>query len=98
MYVVVARAATVKKRIEQLEQSGVNLEVIDIPELAMRNIAARLPEDKTGLVTLYFSTHQCLITLTHQATLYLTRTIDFGFRDLQENAANPHALSNRLEL
>ena len=98
MYVVVARAATVKKRIEQLEQSGVNLEVIDIPELAMRNIAARLPEDQTGLATLYFSPHQCLITLTHQATLYLTRSIDFGYRDLQENAANPHALSSRLAL
>ena len=98
MYVVVARAATVKQRIDQLEQAGINLEVIDIPELAMRNIAARLPEDASGLATLYFSPHQCLITLTHQATLYLTRTIDFGYLDLQENASNPHALSSRLAL
>jgi MSHA biogenesis protein MshI len=98
MYVVVARATTVRRRIDQLEQAGVNLEVIDIPELAMRNIAARLPEDETGLATLYFSPHQCLITLTRQSTLYLTRTIDFGFLDLQENASNPHALSNRLAL
>lgn len=98
MYVVVARAATVKQRIDRLEQAGVNLEVIDIPELAMRNIAARLPEDETGLATLYFGPHQCLITLTHQTTLYLTRSIDFGYLDLQENAPNPHALSDRLAL
>jgi len=98
MYVVVARAATVKQRIDRLEHAGVNLEIIDIPELAMRNIAARLPEDRSGLVTLYFSPHQCLITLTYQATLYVTRTIDFGYHDLQENASNPHVLSNRLAL
>ncbi len=98
MYVVVARAATVRQRIDRLEQAGVNLEVIDIPELAMRNIAARLPEDKSGLVTLYFSPNQCLITLTYQATLYLTRSIDFGYHDLQENASNPHVLSSRLAL
>jgi len=98
MYVVVARAATVKQRIDRLEHAGVNLEIIDIPELAMRNIAARLPEDSSGLVTLYFSPQQCLITLTYQATLYVTRTIDFGYHDLQENASNPHVLSNRLAL
>ena len=55
-------------------------------------------EKGAPLATLYFSPHQCLITLTRQATLYLTRTIDFGYRDLQENAANPHALSSRLAL
>jgi len=98
MYVVVARAATVKQRIDRLEQAGLDLEVIDIPELAMRNIAARLPEDEAGLATLYISAHQCLITLTHQAILYLTRSIDFGYRDLQENASNPHTLSDRLAL
>lgn len=98
MYVVVARAARIRQRIDRLEQAGVNLEIIDIPELAMRNIAARLPEDETGLATLYFSPHQCLITLTHQATLYLTRTIDFGYLDLQENASQPHVLSSRLAL
>lgn len=98
MYVVVARAATVRQRIDRLEQAGVNLEAIDIPELAMRNIAARLPEDAAGVATLYFSPHQCLITLTHEATLYLTRTLDFGYRDMQENASHPHELSNRLAL
>jgi MSHA biogenesis protein MshI len=64
----------------------------------MRNIAARLPEDDTGVVTLYFSPHQCLITLTQRGTLYLTRTIDFGYCELQEQASQPHALSSRLAL
>lgn len=98
MYVVVARTATVKERIEKLENSGVNLKIIDIPELAMRNLAARLPEDQQGLATLYFSQQQCLITLTHNSTLFLTRTVDFRFSDINEKSRNPLEFSNRLAL
>jgi MSHA biogenesis protein MshI len=98
LYVVVARTDTVKQHIDELENAGVNLDVIDIPELAMRNIASRLPEDEAGLVSLYFSADQCLITITHNATLYLTRNIDIGYRKLQESAASPQTLCNCLAL
>ncbi|HDN69233.1 MAG TPA: hypothetical protein ENG26_01490 [Gammaproteobacteria bacterium] len=98
LYVVVARTSTVKQRINLLEQAGVNLDIIDIPELAIRNIAARLPEDANGLITLYFEAEHCLITLTHESSLYLTRTLDIGYRQLQEAASNPQPLSNRLAL
>ena len=96
LYVVVARADTVKARIDELEKAGVNLDVIDIPELAMRNIAACLPEDEAGLVSLYFCKEHCLITITHNAVLYLTRSIDIGYQQLQDSAAHPQALCNRL--
>jgi MSHA biogenesis protein MshI len=98
VYVVVARTDTIRQRIDGLEQAGINLEIIDIPELAMRNIAACLPEDEAGLVSLYFGEDHCLITITHNATLYLTRSIDIGYRELQEQAASPQALCNRLAL
>ncbi len=98
MYVVIVPAETVKQRIDLLENAGAKLGSIDIPELAMRNIAALLPEDETGLVTLKFNPHQCLITLTYQSTLYLTRSIDFGYLDLQEVASNPYQLVHRLAL
>jgi len=98
VYVVVTRADTVRQHIDELEQAGVNLEIIDIPELAMRNIAARLPEDEAGLVSLYFGEDRCLITITHNAELYLARTIDIGHRELEEQAASPQALFNRLAL
>ena len=98
LYVVVATSTTVRQHIDRLEQAGVNLEIIDIPELALRNIAARLPEDAEGIVTLYLDQEQCLITLTHEATLYLARNLDIGYRQLQESAASPQSLCNRLAL
>lgn len=98
MYVVVAHRETVQNRIDKLEKCGVNLKIIDIPELAMRNLAARLPEDQVGVVTLYFSQQQCLITVTHNATLFLTRTVDFRYSDLHERSRNPIEFSDRLAL
>ncbi|NND89234.1 MAG: hypothetical protein HKN42_00120 [Granulosicoccus sp.] len=98
MYVVVAHNAMLRERIDKLEQTGVNLKIIDIPELAMRNLASRLPEDQSGLVTLYFSQEQCLITLTHDSTLYLTRTVDFKYSDLDNDTRVPIDFSNRLAL
>ena len=98
LYVVVTRSDTIKQHVETFEQAGINLEIIDIPELAIRNIAACLPEDEAGLVTLYLSENQCLITITHNGVLFLARSIDIGYRQLQEQAASPHALCNRLAL
>lgn len=98
MYVVVARNETVRGHIDRLERCGVDLRTIDIPELAMRNLAARLPEDEFGLVTLYFGREQCLITLTHQATLFLTRTVDVNYADLNGTVGHSTELGNRLAL
>ena len=98
MYVVVARDSTIRDKIYDLENSGANLKVIDIPELAMRNLAARLPEDESGLVTLYFTEQQCLITLTHKATLFLTRTVDFNYNFLSDKHEKSDESKNRLAL
>jgi len=98
LYVVVTHRNVIRARIDLLEQAGARLEYIDIPELAMRNIASCLPEDEAGLISLYFSEEHCLITITHNAELFLTRNIDIGYRDLQEESATPQALCNRIAL
>ena len=88
MYAVVARAAQVKKRIDQLTNAGINLTVVDIPELALRNIAALLPEDVGGVVLLYLTDDTGLITITRQGTLYLSRQIDIGAGELSNGPEN----------
>jgi MSHA biogenesis protein MshI len=85
LYVVVSRSALVKERVETLQAAGVNLEVIDIPELAMRNLAARLEQDAKGQAMLYFRADQGLITLTRDSTLYLARSMDIGYQQLLES-------------
>ncbi|GMQ88800.1 MAG: hypothetical protein BMS9Abin09_0238 [Gammaproteobacteria bacterium] len=84
LYVVVSRSALVRKRIEVLEHAGAILETVDIPELALRNIAARLDQDANGQAMLYFGADHGLITLTRGSTLYLARSMDIGYRQLQD--------------
>ena len=78
MYVVVARISTVQEHIDLLEDAHINLGVIDIAELAQRNIAALLPEDPSGVAMLHFSRGTGLLTLTRQGSLFLARSLDFG--------------------
>jgi len=85
LYVVVSRAATVAQRAATLQEAGIDLSVIDIPEMALRNIAARLPEDAGGQAMLHFGANRGLITLTRDATLYLARTMEFGWQQLQDS-------------
>ncbi len=98
LYVVVSRAAVVRQHIDRLEQGGVNLQTVDIPELALRNIAAGLPEDADGLATVYFDEEHCLIILTRQSVLYLARNLNIGYRQLQVSASQPQSIGDRLAL
>jgi len=97
LYVVVSRSATVKERIDALEHAGATLETIDIPELALRNIAARLEQDANGQAMLYFGADQGLITLTRDSTLYLARSMDIGYRQLQDTPALVDRLALELQ-
>jgi len=73
------------------------VEIIDIPELAMRNIAARLEQDKAGLAMLYFEPQRGVITLTRDATLYLARSLDIGYQDLIESPSLVDRLALELQ-
>jgi len=84
MYAVVARSSAVKQRIDQLVDSGLSLEVIDIPEFSIRNIAAMLPEDVGGAAFVFLAPEHGLITLTRQSTLYLSRRLESGSRMLAQ--------------
>ncbi len=87
MYVVVARISAVKEHIDLLEHSHINLNAIDIAELAQRNVAALLPEDETGIALLRFSRHDGLLTISRQGNLFLARALDFGVDQLTAELA-----------
>ncbi len=77
MYVVAARAPAVRARVDILDASHLRLSAIDIPELALRNVAALLPEDVGGVALLHLCEGRGLIVITHQSSLYLARAIEF---------------------
>ncbi|MFN2309950.1 MAG: hypothetical protein ABR553_09495 [Gammaproteobacteria bacterium] len=88
LYVVVSRSSEVKALADRLQDAGIKLGVIDIPELALRNIAARLPEDEQGVALLYFGEQRGVIALCRNQTLYLARTLEVGQQRLREAVAD----------
>lgn len=100
MYAVVARSDAVKRQIDELEGAGINLSVIDIPELALRNIASLLPEDAGGVGLVYIQEDRGLITITRQSTLYLSRRIEKGTNALPDtvmHAGDPDVMEPWLD-
>jgi MSHA biogenesis protein MshI len=84
MYTVAARNDTVRSTIDRFSAAGMPLAVIDIPDTAQRNVAARLETDQRGLVTLTFDAHGGLITVNFAGELYLSRRLDINLAQLAE--------------
>lgn len=78
LYAVVARSNAVRDLIANLSGTGLALEYVDIPELAIRNLTALMPEDVGGVAFIHLDDQAGLITITRQGTLYLSRRFDYG--------------------
>jgi MSHA biogenesis protein MshI len=83
MYVVAARNAAIQSRVDMCDSAGIGLDVIDIPEMAQRNLASVLPEDVRGVVMLSLSATHGLITITRQGEIFLSRRLELGTETLR---------------
>ncbi|MDH3513482.1 MAG: pilus assembly protein PilM [Gammaproteobacteria bacterium] len=97
MYAVAARSMAIQKRVDSMSAAGINLDVIDIPEMAQRNLASLLPEDAKGVVLLSFTPTGGLITISKQGEIYLSRNIDIGL-DLMTSFHDSNELFDRIAL
>lgn len=84
MYAVVAKTTDVRAEVTAAEAAGLNLDAIEIIELSLRNIAARLEEDARGIAFLYLAETSGVLLLVRQGVLYLTRHIETGVDSLRE--------------
>jgi MSHA biogenesis protein MshI len=97
MYAVAARSMAIQKRADMMSAAGINLDVIDIPEMAQRNLASLLPEEARGVVLLSFTPVGGLITISKQGEIYLSRNIDIGL-DMLASFQEPNELFDRIAL
>lgn len=102
MFAVAARSAAVQRLATAINTHAKGFDVIDIPELCLRNLSALLPQDQKGVALLALGSNFGQLILTRQSVVYLTRRIDFARRyDVSvngENASSIDAASLALEL
>jgi MSHA biogenesis protein MshI len=87
LYAVAVPNDIIKKRIALFEKARIDLKVIDIPEMAQRNMAALFEQPGQALALLAFTDHGALLTFTCDGELYLSRHIEVTLDQLQ----NPDA-------
>jgi len=103
MYAIAARREAVQRTVDVLSPVAKGFDVIDIPELCLRNIAALLPADEAGLALLHQHGTTAELILTRAGKLYLSRHIDLsrhmGFADdgLPDSAALSLELQRSLD-
>lgn len=85
MYAVAARNQLIQQRQALFGDAKIPLSVIDIPEMAQRNIAALLEPEGRGLAVLSFDSRGGLLTVSFSGELYLSRRIDIPLEQLQQS-------------
>ena len=91
-YAVVTQKATVQEQVDTVVNSSLSMDVIDIPELCIRNIAVSLPNYNSGLAFLHFTENQGFLTITRDGLLYLVRRIEIGRSSLDSTTADAEAI------
>ena len=92
VYVVVGRNEAIRARADLMHNAGAALDIIDIPELAQRNLAHLLPEDREGVALLTLTEDGAFITITRDGALYLSRTVAEASSALTDERGFEHLL------
>ncbi len=82
IYAVAARSDAIRRCVDLFDAADINLEIIDIAEMAQRNLAALLPEDSQGVAVLSLNDQDGLITVTKRGEIYLSRKLQIGLHVL----------------
>jgi MSHA biogenesis protein MshI len=95
-YAVVTRRTEVLQQIELMKRADLQMDVIDIPELCIRNIAVLLPQDEYGVAFLHFTENCGYLTITRKGILHMTRRLETGRRALAAASTDEFALQERI--
>ncbi len=100
MYVAATRETRIRRIVEAVTAADLDLQAIDIAELALRNVVALAPTDTPNATACLELDHQKgLITLFRQGSLYLARNVDFSLQGTEGGPlAYPHLDVLALEL
>ena len=99
LFAVAARNQLIEQRQALFEQAKIRLSVIDIPEMAQRNISALLEPEGRALALLSFNAEGGLFTVTFGGELYLSRRMDMTIMQLQQaDLSQKTALHERVTL
>lgn len=95
-YAVVSPKTEILGEIERMKRADLRMDVIDIPELCVRNVAVCLPQDDDGVAFLHFTDDAGYLTITRRGVLHLLRRIETNRRDFVDDDGDTFAHQERV--
>jgi MSHA biogenesis protein MshI len=96
MYAVSAPNDLIESIIRQSENARIPLSVIDIPEMAQRNVAALYEGSQRAVGLAYFADDWGLLTINYREELYLARRFELGLGQIAADAPAEEAALERV--
>ncbi len=84
-FVFVAAAEILAKRVDLIKSAGLELEAIDVPELALRNLLELFPNEPHGLCLLWLRENSGLFIVCRGGTFFFSRIINCGLQQIQQS-------------
>lgn len=94
VYVVAASNETIQQQVDLFHEAKINLRTIDITEMALRNIAALLPEVQQGAAILWLHDEGGIILIQQDNDIFVCRNLNIGLNDLQNDGAMSSSSDN----
>jgi len=98
LYVVAADKVRIDQAVNMVVEAGLNLEYIDIPELAMLNLTSLYLDDSNGVAMLDLRKNGSLLNLCKSSSIYLTRHLNTQMNDDMMSAYEWGNIRERLVL
>lgn len=95
LYVVAVSKTLIEKKIKFIKDCGLDLKVIEIEELALRNLSLLMPEVEQGTVAfLSLKENNGQIHMFSHEDMYLTRSIEMGYSSFITQESNELQIQN----
>lgn len=98
VYVVAALNSKIKNIVSMVTESGLELAVIDIPELAMKNLTNSFVDDTNGAAFLDLRRNGSTMNITRDGELYLSRRINTQLDPDVMSSSDWESVKDRLSL
>jgi MSHA biogenesis protein MshI len=97
LYVVAVHRAVIESKLKFIRSCGLDPKVIDIEEMALRNISLHLPDMEKGTIAiLSLKENSGEILMFSHEDMYLSRSIEMGYASLIENDEHNNSLQSPL--
>jgi len=83
--VAAAKNSVIADKVEMLKKANINIRIIDIEELALRNIVSTLYQNAMGTVAVLLRKNHGVVIFCKNSELYFSRRIDIGREGLKAN-------------